>query len=90
MHVNVPLNHTDVFNVNDVAGTATVVDLTYGGNFQIGQRTVLLLGAVTPVTGPKPFDIEAFALLNIYFGRARTVRSRRRSRWRGNKALARD
>ena len=69
VHVNVPLNHTDVFNVNDVAGTATVVDLTYGGNFQIGQRTVLLLGAVTPVTGPKPFDIEAFALLNIYFGK---------------------
>lgn len=68
VHVNVPLNHRDVFNVNDPVGTADVVDLTTGGNIQIGQRTVLLLGAVTPVTGPRPFSIEAVALLNFYFG----------------------
>jgi len=68
VHVNVPLNHRDFNNVNDPVGTADVVDLTTGGNFQFGRRTVLLLGATTPVTGPRPFSIEAVALLNFYFG----------------------
>jgi hypothetical protein len=67
-HTNVPLNHTDWRNVNNPIATTTVVDLTTGCNFQFGQRTVLLLGCVTPVTGPRPFSIEALALLNIYFG----------------------
>jgi hypothetical protein len=70
-HVNVPLNHRDVFNIKDVAGTADVVDLTTGANVQFGKRTVLLLGAVTPVTGPRPFAIEALALLNVFFGGGR-------------------
>jgi hypothetical protein len=68
VHVNVPLNHRDINNVNDPVGLSTVVDLTYGGNIQFGQRTVLLLGAVTPVTGPRPYAVEALALLNFYFG----------------------
>ncbi len=68
VHANVPLNHHGINNVNDPVGTATVVDLTYGANIQFGQRTVLLLGAVTPVTGPRPYAIEALALLNFYFG----------------------
>jgi hypothetical protein len=68
VHANIPLNHRDIFNVRDVAGTADVVDLTTGGNIQFGKRTVLLLGAVTPVTGPRPYAIEAVALLNFYFG----------------------
>jgi hypothetical protein len=68
VHANVPLNHHDIGNVNDPVGTATTVDLTYGANVQFGQRTVLLLGAVTPVTGPRPYAVEALALLNFYFG----------------------
>lgn len=68
IHVNVPLNHRDVFNVKDIAGTQDVVDFTVGANFRFGQRTVLLLGAVVPASGPRPFSIEALALLNIYFG----------------------
>lgn len=68
LHVNVPLNHTDVFNVKDPVGTPTVVDLTLGANTQFGQRTVLTLGAVAPVSGPRPFSVEAVAQLNIYFG----------------------
>jgi hypothetical protein len=67
-HVNVPLNHSDIGNVTDPVGTKTVVDLTLAGNIQFGRNTVLLLGAVTPVTGPRPFAVEAIALLNIYFG----------------------
>jgi hypothetical protein len=68
VHANVPLNHTDVNNVRDPIANKTVVDLTLGGNVQFGQRTVLLLGAVTPVTGPRPYAVEAVALLNFYFG----------------------
>jgi hypothetical protein len=67
-HCNVPLNHSDFNNVNNPIATSTVVDLTTGCNIQLGRRTVLLLGCVTPVTGPRPFSIEALALLNVYFG----------------------
>jgi hypothetical protein len=67
-HINIPLNHRGVYNVNDPIGMADVVDLTLGANVQFGRRTLLLLGAVTPVSGPRPFAIEATALLNVYFG----------------------
>ncbi len=67
-HINVPLNHRGVYNLKDPVGMADVVDLTLGANIQFGQRTLLLLGAVTPVSGPRPFAIEGTALLNIYFG----------------------
>jgi hypothetical protein len=68
IHVNVPFTHRDVFNLRDIAGTQDVVDFTLGANFQFGQRTVLMLGAIAPASGPRPFSIEAVALLNIYFG----------------------
>jgi hypothetical protein len=68
VHVNVPLNHRDYYNIRDVAGSVDVVDLTYGANIQFGRRTLLMLGASSPVSGPRPFAIEAIALLNIYFG----------------------
>ena len=68
VHANVPLNHTGYNNPNDPVATKAIVDLTLGGNIQFGRRTVLLLGAVTPVSGPRPFAVEAVALLNFYFG----------------------
>ncbi len=70
VHANIPLNHRDVFNVNDVAGTADTVDLTYGVNTLFGRRSLLSCAIVTPVTGPNAFDFEVIALLNIYFGGA--------------------
>lgn len=66
VHANIPLNHRDVFNSQDVVGTADVVDLTYGVNFRIGQNALASFGVVTPVTGPRPFSIEALAILNIF------------------------
>jgi hypothetical protein len=73
VHANIPLNHRDVLNITDLAGTADIVDLTLGGNILFGER-VLFSGAVaTPVTGPRPFAVEALALLNIYFGGGRRV-----------------
>jgi hypothetical protein len=68
VHVNDPLNHRDWRNVDNPIAAADVVDLTLGSNIQIGRRAVLLLGAVTPVSGPRPFAVEGVALLNIYFG----------------------
>lgn len=66
-HVNVPLSHRDPFDLFDLAGTPDVVNLTYGLNVQLGKRAILSGGMVTPVTGPRPFDFEAMALLNIYY-----------------------
>ncbi|MDX2039301.1 MAG: hypothetical protein SFX72_21820 [Isosphaeraceae bacterium] len=65
-HVNIPLNNRDVFNPNNVVGTADIVNLTYGVNFQLGSRTLASFGLVTPVTGPRPFSLEALAILNVF------------------------
>jgi hypothetical protein len=67
VHVNTPTNHRDVFNARDYAGTADVVDLTSGVNIYLGKRTIFSLGVVDPVTGPRPFSLEALALLNVNF-----------------------
>lgn len=66
VHVNTPLNHRGVnfFSTNDVPD---FVVMTYGTSFQFGRRTRLLTGVATPVSGPRVFDIEAMALLNVYF-----------------------
>jgi hypothetical protein len=71
VHVNSPLNHRDVFNVNDPAGTPTVVNLTYGLNVEFHRDALFTFGFVTPVSSPKPFDYEFLLLLNWRFGRSR-------------------
>jgi hypothetical protein len=71
VHANTPLTHRDPFNARDIAGTADVVDLTYGVNAILGDSGVLSFGAVTPVTGPRPFNIEYLMLFNYKFGRSR-------------------
>ena len=70
-HVNIPLNHRDPFNKNDIAGTPDVVDLTFGLNFQFRQRSLLTAAFVTPVSSPQPFNTEAVLFLNVYYGRSR-------------------
>jgi hypothetical protein len=71
VHVNSPLTHRDWFNANDPTGTADVVDLTYGLNVTFYKQSVITLGMVTPVTGPRPFNYEAILLFNWRFGRSR-------------------
>jgi hypothetical protein len=66
VHVNTPLNHRGV-NFFDPWSVPDFVNLTYGATFLFGERTRLLTGIVTPVTGPRIFDFEVQALLNIYF-----------------------
>ncbi len=70
VHVSSPLNHHGFDNPREVAGTPAVVNLTYGVNFEFARNTLLTLGFVNPVTGPRPFDYEAVALLNVRFGRS--------------------
>ena len=70
VHVNSPLNHHGFDNPNELAGTPTVVNLTYGLNLEFCRNSLLTFGFVTPVTGPRPFDYEALVLFNFRFGRS--------------------
>ena len=70
VHLSDPLSHRGAFRPNDPAGTPDVLDLTFGSSFILRQRLVASLGCAFPVTGPHPFDVEALALLNFYFGRS--------------------
>jgi hypothetical protein len=68
VHVNTPLNHRDAYNLFDKGATPDIVNLTFGLNIEFLFRSVLTLGVVESVTGPRPFDIEAVALFNWRFG----------------------
>jgi hypothetical protein len=71
VHVNTPINHTGAYNLFDKAGSPDIVNITSGLNTRFRQNSILTMGVVTPVTGPRPFTIEATVLLNVYFGRSR-------------------
>lgn len=73
VHINTPLNHRDPYNPNDVAGSANVVNLTQGLNLEFNRRSILTFGIASPVTSPKPFDLEALVLFNLRFGRSRAT-----------------
>jgi hypothetical protein len=68
VHVTDPLNHRHPFSLRDPAGMTDIVNLTYGLNVGILERTLLTFGVVTPVTSPKPFDFEVMAFVNYFFG----------------------
>ncbi|HEY2785178.1 MAG TPA: hypothetical protein VGJ05_09405 [Fimbriiglobus sp.] len=63
-HVTTPLNHRDrtgPFYADDL------VVLTAGTHFLFGQSAVMTLGVGTPVTGPRPFQVEPEVRLNWYY-----------------------
>jgi hypothetical protein len=70
VHINTPLNHRGFDNPNEPAGTPDSVNLTYGLNIEFHRNSLLTLGFVTPVTGPRPFAYEALVLFNYRFGRS--------------------
>ncbi|MGO9600445.1 MAG: hypothetical protein ACLP7Q_20860 [Isosphaeraceae bacterium] len=72
VHVNTPLNHRVSHAVGAAPGTPDVVDLTFGASVALGRRAILSAGVVDPVTGPRPYDLEVVALLNIFYGRRLT------------------
>jgi hypothetical protein len=72
VHVNTPLNHRVSHTPGGAAGIPDVVDLTFGAGIALGRRAILSAGVVEPVTGPRPYDLEAVVLLNVFYGRRRT------------------
>ncbi|MDB5351611.1 MAG: hypothetical protein JWN86_2858 [Planctomycetota bacterium] len=68
LHVNTPLSHRGFGGPGNVLnGAFDVVDFTFGSNFLLGKRGVLTVGIVEPVTGPRPFTLEAIAQFNLRF-----------------------
>ncbi|MBI3408963.1 MAG: hypothetical protein HY040_11485 [Planctomycetes bacterium] len=64
-HVSTPLNHR---NAGGAVFASDVVSLTGGVHLGLGSgRSVLSLGVATPITGPRPYDVEAFVQFNFRF-----------------------
>ncbi len=68
VHITDPLNHRGALNPRDPVGMTDIVNLTYGLSIGIYSKTLLTFGIVNPVTSPKPFDFEAMAFLNYFYG----------------------
>jgi hypothetical protein len=64
LHVNTPLNHRGITDFP--IGFTDTVDLTAGSYF-VFRRATLGMAVGVPLTGPKPFDVEAIANLNIRY-----------------------
>jgi hypothetical protein len=64
-HINTPLNHRG--SQVDPLGGIDVFDMTAGVNLGFGSRAYLTIGVNTPLSGPKPYDLEAVAQLNWRF-----------------------
>jgi hypothetical protein len=65
LHITTPLDHDS--SADMPVGLPDIVDLTYAASFGIGSRSELRAGVVTPLTGPKPFDVEALVQFNWRF-----------------------
>jgi hypothetical protein len=61
VHVCTPLEHDRELTVPDT------VSFTSGVHLGIGSRSTLSLGVNVPVTGPRPYDVEALAQINFRF-----------------------
>jgi hypothetical protein len=70
VHVSTPLNHRDVYNPRDPGGSIDIVNLTYGINIGIYDRTLLTFAIANPVSSPKPFDFETMFFVNFFYGRS--------------------
>ena len=66
-HVNIPLNNSGNFDINNPLWTPGVVNLTAGCHFGIYDQGWLTVGYVTPVTGPNPFQNEWICQFNLVF-----------------------
>jgi hypothetical protein len=66
VHVNTPLNHREP-SADCLVGLPDWVDLTGGFTVEFNRRSTLAVGVAAPVTGPKPYAMEAITQLNIRF-----------------------
>jgi hypothetical protein len=67
VHVTDPLNFRGAITASNPFGAFDVVDLGVGLNVLLRARSRLGIGIVTPVTGPRPFTIEALAQFRVRF-----------------------
>jgi hypothetical protein len=66
VHVTTPLENRN--RENAVVHVSDIVTLNTGVHLGLGEgRTLLSFGVATPVTGPRPMDIEAYVQLNFRF-----------------------
>lgn len=63
-HVTTPLDHR---GANDEIRGIDLVVLTGGVHFGVGRASMLTLGVATPITGPRPYDVEALVQFNLRF-----------------------
>jgi hypothetical protein len=63
-HVTTPFNHR---SLSDAISAFDIVDFTGGVQIGLRNRSMLTLGVCTPITGPRPFNIEAIAQFNFRF-----------------------
>ncbi|MCI0681461.1 MAG: hypothetical protein L0Y71_05090 [Gemmataceae bacterium] len=64
VHVTTPLDHR---SQNDEIRGLDLVVLTGGVHLGVGARSLLTLGVATPVTGPRPYDVEALVQFNLRY-----------------------
>jgi hypothetical protein len=71
IHYTAPLRQADpkanLFNFADDLRVHNTVDLTAGATFEIQRQATLGVGVAVPVTGLRPFDVEALVQLNWLF-----------------------
>jgi hypothetical protein len=60
-HINTPLNHSQP---GPSLYVPNIVDLTAGLHVGVGRRSLVTFALGTPVTGPRPFDLEAITQFN--------------------------
>ncbi len=64
LHITNPLNHRDG---NGPISVPDLVILTEGLQVGLGRATSVSLGLGVPVTGPRPFDLEAMIQINVRY-----------------------
>src|SRR5262249_4078442 len=63
-HISTPMDHR---SVTDTIFATDVAVLTGGVHGGLGARSLLTFGVATPVTGPRPFSVEAIVQFNMRF-----------------------
>jgi hypothetical protein len=72
VHYTAPIRQADptanLFgNFVDTLRVHNTVDITLGSTFEFSNRATLGVGLAVPVTGQRPFDVEALVQLNLLF-----------------------
>jgi hypothetical protein len=67
VHVADPLNDRGPTSAANPIGAFDLVDLGFGLNVLFAGRSRLAAGVVTPVTGPRPFNVEALVQFRMLF-----------------------